>query len=107
MSDLSNALHSARTARHIRQEAVLLLAARDLAASLGTFKATQLYRRLGVDGTTVTRPDEDAALFSDEREVRLTLDRLERRGTLVRARAGRSASRPTRHRVYVLPRGEG
>jgi hypothetical protein len=73
----------------------------------GEFKATQLYRSLGVDATTTVRSGD--ALFETPREVLRALDRLEARGLVVRARAGKQQRRATRERRYVLPsagRGE-
>lgn len=63
------------------------------------FTATALYRALGVDGTTVVH-EVDAAVRTP-REVLSTLDRLERRGLVVRARAGRLGLRATKARRYV------
>ena len=88
-----------------RESAVLSAVERLMSAGTQTFvKATQLYRALGLDPTTTVREASVAALLPDERSVLSTLNRLEARGALVRARAGRG-SRPTKRRVYVLPRG--
>jgi len=90
-----------------REATVLSAVERLMSAGTQTFvKATQLYRALGLDSTTTVREASMAALLPDERSVLSTLNRLEARGALVRARAGRG-SRPTKRRVYVMPRADG
>jgi len=88
-----------------RREAAVLEGIAELGQS-GTrtfFKASQLYRVLGLTSATTVLPE---SAVRNQREVRVTLDRLEARGALVRARAGRG-SRPTKHRIYVMPRADG
>lgn len=94
-----------RGSRQAAQDAAVLSAARVIFDAHGEFRAVQLYRSLGVDATT-TVVSEDAA-FRTPREVLAALDRLERRGLVERAKAGRLRSRATRERRYVLPRPAG